>query len=488
MTPNVKPVCVIGAGTMGRGIAQVALAAGHRVSLVDPAVTQLESARAEIAHHLGRRHPAVVEVLDDRLAVFAAVTEAPPADGTVVIEAVLEDLSVKGGVLAAAHAHFGDTCVLATNTSSLSVSAIAAASGAASRVVGMHFFNPVPLMRLVEVVTGLQTDPALADEIAELARAWGKTVARVRSAPGFVVNRVARAFYGEPLRLLEERAASVETLDEVVRAGGFRMGPFELMDLIGNDVNGAVTRTVWSAFHFDPRFTPSRLQDELVLAGHYGRKSGRGFYDYADTAERTPPTGLEGRAPRVVELSGSCPQLEALVTRSGCEARRDPSAVGRASARLPDGTCVVVTAGRTAREEAARLARPVTVIDRCVDAGTVRGLALAGSEASALEAAAGLLGAAGVAAWPVADVPGLVMARTLALIANEAHETALQGIASPDDVDAAMQLGTNYPVGPFTWTRRWTAGAVAEILDALWGACHDPRYRASRMLREAALG
>ena len=226
--------------------------------------------------------------------------EDTAADGsTLVIEAVLEALDVKTEVLGRAARHFGPQSVLATNTSSLSVTQIAAQTPSPSRVVGMHFFNPVPLMGLVEVVVGLQTDPLVADEVASIAHEWGKDVARVKSAPGFIVNRVARGFYGEALRLVEEQATSPAVIDEVIRSSGqFRMGPFELMDLIGNDVNAAVTRSVWTAFNYDPRFEPSRVQDELVAAGRLGRKSGHGFYEYATDIARSGPTPAEpGEAP-----------------------------------------------------------------------------------------------------------------------------------------------------------------------------------------------
>ncbi|RZL76522.1 MAG: 3-hydroxyacyl-CoA dehydrogenase, partial [Rhodococcus sp. (in: high G+C Gram-positive bacteria)] len=319
MTTASTPVCVVGAGTMGRGIAQVALAAGHRVSLVDPQESQLRSAAEEIAARLVKRHPEIATTLDERLTTCVSLDLAPRHPNTVVIEAVLESVDVKTAVFVAAAERFGDQCILATNTSSLSVTEIAARSPLPSRVVGMHFFNPVPVMKLVEVVTGLQTDPQVADLIAEMSVAWGKQVARVKNSPGFIVNRVARGFYGETLRLLQENAASPATLDAAIRgAGQFKMGPFELMDLIGNDVNAAVTRSVWTAFNFDPRFEPSRIQDELVAAGRYGRKRGHGFYSYSESAAHEAPTPTPvGELPEKVSLSGSCKLLETLVSRAG---------------------------------------------------------------------------------------------------------------------------------------------------------------------------
>ncbi|WP_270889632.1 3-hydroxyacyl-CoA dehydrogenase [Pedococcus sp. 5OH_020] len=482
--PNPVSVCVIGAGTMGRGIAQIALAAGHRVSLVDPAADQLAAAAEDIAQRLSRRQPEVAAALPTQLSTHTSVEDTPAAQRTLVVEAVLESLAVKTAVLSDALNHFGADCILATNTSSLSVTAIAAGTPSPERVVGMHFFNPVPVMRLVEVVTGLQTDPDVADEVAGLATAWGKQVARVRSAPGFIVNRVARGFYAEALRLVEEQVATPEAIDEVLRgAGQFRMGPFELMDLIGNDVNAAVTRSVWTAFNFDPRFEPSRIQDEVVAAGRYGRKTGYGFYSYADGATPARPTPVPpGAAPPRVGFGGSSAQLETLLARTGVEVdhREDLGA----AAVLGDGTVLRVTRGRTAREESRALGgTPVVLVDRTVSPGDTTAIAVASSHHDTLGAVAALFAAGGIDVHEVGDAPGLVVARTLAVIINEAWETALHGVASPDDIDVAMQLGTNYPSGPFEWTRRWGAPEVIELVDALWATYHDTRYRASRELR-----
>ena len=487
MQTTSTPICVVGAGTMGRGIAQVALAAGHHVSLIDPQEDQLRAAADDISTRLARRQSDIAVPLDERLGTYTSITASPRRAGTVVIEAVMESLDVKTAVFREAVEHFGHDCILATNTSSLSVTAIAAGCPLPQRVVGMHFFNPVPAMKLVEVVAGIQTDPAITDLIAELALAWGKQVARVKSAPGFIVNRVARGFYGEALRLLEEQTALPATIDEVMRSGGgFRMGPFELMDLIGNDVNSAVTRSVWTAFNFDPRFEPSRIQDELVAAGRFGRKRGHGFYSYAEGAVRETPLAVTGgKVPASVTLSGSCAQLETLLRRAALDVER---IAGREPlATLGDGVVVRVTRGRTAREESAALGLPVVILDRCVSPETATGVAAASTDDEALAAVAALLARAGITTYEVADVPGLVVARTLAVIANEAWETALHGVATPEDIDVAMELGTNYPAGPFEWTRRWGATSVLELLDQLWSSYHDTRYRASRDLRVAGL-
>lgn len=486
MTTSTIPVCVIGAGTMGRGIAQVALSAGHPVNLVDPQEEQLRAATDDIRTRLARRHPELAATIDDRLSTYTSVDHTPAHPDTLVIEAVLESLEVKTAVFEQAAAHFGESCILATNTSSLSVTAIAAGTPLPHRVVGMHFFNPVPVMKLVEVVAGVQTDPVVADLIADLAVDWGKQVARVKSAPGFIVNRVARGFYGEALRLVEEQVAAPATIDQVMRAAGqFRMGPFELMDLIGNDVNAAVTRSVWTSFNFDPRFEPSRIQDELVAAGRYGRKRGQGFYSYAEGAAPDRPLAVSATiTPDWVTISGDAGQLASLLARTGVSIK--PAEGDEEMAALPNGVTVRVSRGRSARAESAALGgAPVVVIDRCISPESTTGLAAATTEASALLEVAALFREAGIELYEVADVPGLVLARTLAVIANEAWETALHGVASPEDIDLAMELGTNYPVGPFEWTRRWGADAVLELLDQLWSTYHDPRYRASRELRSA---
>src|SRR5690242_6462510 len=483
-----RHICVVGAGTMGRGIAQVAVAAGHVVSLVDPDPGQLAGATADIRTRLQRRHSEIAENLDASLRTVTSIRDTPAHPGTVVIEAVVENLGVKEMVFAEALEHFGEDAILATNTSSLSITEIAARTKAPSRVVGMHFFNPVPAMRLVEVVRGLDTDAEAAAEIAELATSWGKVVAHVRSAPGFIVNRVARPFYGESLRLAEEGAAPLATIDELLRsAGGFRMGPFELMDLIGNDVNSTVTETVWRAFHFDSRYAPSQLQRELVAAGRLGRKAGRGFYAYGPDDERPAAVAAEPAEPSAtlpddVTLAGHSPQLATLLTRAGIAAHvNSPGSVPHIE--LGDLGRVVLTRGRTARHEAELADGPVAVLDRCFDPESVTALAVASQDEALLSAVVSLLARAGVRAFPVDDTPGLVVARVVSMIVNEAWETAHVGTAAPEDIDAAMVLGTNYPLGPFAWSRRWSDAAVLQVLDALHAEYGDARYRASIRLR-----
>ena len=486
---NAKPpICVVGSGTMGRGIAQVALTAGHEVWLVDPDAGQLAAADTEIRTRLARKLPDAGQVVDSHLHTATSLTDTTADPDTVVIEAVVEVLDVKQRVFNQAIDHFGPNVILATNTSSLSITEIAAGAALPSRVVGMHFFNPVPAMRLVEVVTGLQTEPEVAELIGELATSWGKDVTKVRSAPGFIVNRVARPFYGEALKLLEEGAAPAETIDEVLRsAGAFRMGPFELIDLIGCEVNFAVTQTVWAAYNYDPRFAPSQIQRELVAAKRFGRKSGHGFYRYDGDAVRVipEPTRSSTACPAEVILHGRCEQLEALLTRSGVSVSRKKTS-GTPAIEIPGLGLVQTTRGRTALEEADHQGCDVVLLDRCLDPETTTALAFSSTAPALSDALTALLDRADVRGYAAADTPGLIVARIVAMIINEACETVLHGVASPADIDTAMRLGTNYPLGPFDWCNKWSAPTTVELLDNLWAEYHDTRYRTSVKLRALA--
>jgi 3-hydroxybutyryl-CoA dehydrogenase len=294
-------VGVVGAGAMGTGIAQVAAAAGHRVVLADARQGATAKAQAAIAKAMDREvekgrmsRNAADELVgrvdfkwdalaDDDLRAYAACG--------LIVEAVIEDLDVKRSLVRRLEAVVARDCVLATNTSSLSVAAIASACDVSSRVVGIHFFNPAPVMPLVEVVPWLGGDPVVATSSHALMQRWNKTPVLASDTPGFIVNRVARPFYGEALRLLDEGVADVATIDWAMKEmGGFRMGPFELMDFIGNDVNYAVTRSVFEAMFFDPRYKPSLTQRRLVESNFLGKKAGRGYYDYAPGAEPPRPT------------------------------------------------------------------------------------------------------------------------------------------------------------------------------------------------------
>jgi 3-hydroxybutyryl-CoA dehydrogenase len=294
---------VIGAGAMGGGIAQVAAAAGHTVILGDAMFDAVARARAGIASALARDVAKGRLTQPDADAITSRIGDAGDledgyaafASCGLVIEAIAERLEAKMALLKALERSVADDCVLGTNTSSLPVAAIAGACRVPERVIGIHFFNPAPLMPLVEIVPSLSTSADVAPRVRSLVEHWKKVPVIARDTPGFIVNRIARPFYGEPIRMLEEGIADVSTIDWAMREiGGFRMGPFELMDFIGHDVNFAVTQSVFAGLFHDPRYRPSVTQQRLVQAGHLGRKAKRGFYDYRDGA--TPPEPQRDRA------------------------------------------------------------------------------------------------------------------------------------------------------------------------------------------------
>ena len=518
VVPAVKsppgPVLVVGAGTMGAGIAQVAALAGHPVWLHDTRA----GAAAEAIAGVGRALQA--EVAKGRLAADTAAqtlarlrpvaTLDEAAGATLVVEAIVERLDAKRALFEALEAWVSDDAVLATNTSSISVTAIGHGLRRPQRLVGMHFFNPVPRMRLVEVVSGLQTAPAVAQTVEALARAWGKTPVHARATPGFIVNRIARPYYAEALALLQEGAATPARIDACLRGAGFRMGPCALMDLIGHDTNFAVTQSVYEAFCFDKRFMPSPLQREMVEGGLLGRKRGRGFYTYDvegqplddQDPEATPGDGPAPPPAAALTLFGSGPVAEALAARlaaRGLHAERRPGdGVGLRWQRADGGLgCLQVTDGRSATEiaaqpvaEAGAAAPQVAVFDLPLFAADGAALAWAPAWQSApgwATEAAAWLRALGFSPREMADAPGLVVARTLAMLINEAADAVQHGVCTPQGADAAMTLGVNYPAGPFAWLQAWSAPAVVALLDALDAHHRGERYRASPWLRLRAL-
>lgn len=283
---------VIGAGAMGSGIAQVAAMAGHRVVLFDTNTAALDKAKASLTSTLNKlAEKGKIADANAVLARFQFATELSAfANCGLIIEAIIENLDIKKKVFADVEAVVSESCVLATNTSSLSVTSIAAACKKADRVIGLHFFNPAPLMALVEIIPAVQTDAALVNTCKELMAVWGKAPVITKDTPGFIVNRVARPFYGEAIRIYEEGIADIPTIDwAMTEIAGFRMGPFTLTDYIGHDVNYVVTETVFQSFFYDPRYKPSFSQKRLLEAGWLGRKTGRGFYNYAEGVVQPEP-------------------------------------------------------------------------------------------------------------------------------------------------------------------------------------------------------
>lgn len=482
------PVLVIGAGIMGAGIAQVAAQAGHVVLLFDARAGAAAQARDKLAATLkglvgkGRLAANAAAQTLERIRAIDALEQGQ--DCALVIEAIVENLQVKRTLLAELEALVSPDCVLASNTSSLSITAMAAGLAHPQRLVGMHFFNPVPLMKLVEVVSGFHTAPEVAQAIFDLAGNWDKVPVHARSTPGFIVNRIARPYYAETLALLQERVGTPEQLDSCLRAAGFRMGPCELMDLIGHDTNFAVTQSVYEANFYDKRYVPSLVQRELVDAGWLGRKSGRGFYDHSLPAPAAPaPPPLAAPAAAALRVAGSgriAERIAAALRSAGRDFARDDRVdwcgleVGGARLRLTDG------------RPASQLGAEIAVFDLPLGAegSALAWVPSASASAAWVDAAPQWLGLLGFAPIRLSDAPGLVVARTIAMLINEAADAVQQGVCTRAGADAAMKLGVNYPAGPFEWLAGWDAESVVGLLEALDFAYRGERYRVSPWLRQ----
>lgn len=494
--PKDSIVAVIGSGAMGSGIAQVAAAAGHQVLLFDTRPDAADKAIADIGKtyaklvEKGRMDAGQADQARARLKRIGTLQEASQA--ALVVEAIVENLDAKRALFTELEGIVADGCILATNTSSISVTAIAAPLRRPERLVGMHFFNPVPLMALVEVISGIATDKHVADTTYATAEAWGKSPVHAKSTPGFIVNRVARPYYAESLRLLLEQAAEPATIDAVLRdCGGFRMGPFELMDLIGHDVNFSVTNSVYNAYFGDPRFTPSILQQELVNAGFLGRKTGRGFYRYGEGVEK-PAVQLEApqEKPESVSIVGNesdaIAALAARLAAAGYALPREET-LDAAPGFVCNGAAVYLTDGRSATERAAESWHDDTVVyDLLLDASGATRIALARADQcsdAAYHAVVGMFQAAGFAVTRLDDVPGMAVMRTVAMLANEAADAVNQGVCSAQAVDIAMQKGVNYPRGPLAWADSVGLEHIVAVLSNLAATYGEDRYRVSPLLR-----
>jgi 3-hydroxybutyryl-CoA dehydrogenase len=484
---------VVGAGTMGAGIAQVAAAAGHKVLMYDALPSGAAKGKARVAEGLdglvtkGKMEASARDALLERMVPVDALEDLAPCG--LVIEAILEDLGVKRDLFAKLEAIAAADTVLATNTSSISITAIAKDLKRPGQFAGLHFFNPAPVMKLVEIVSGLATEPKVAEALFELAKRWRKVPVYARSTPGFIVNRIARPFYAEALMLLQEQRATPAVIDACLRAAGFRMGPCELMDLIGHDVNFAVTESVYHAYFDDRRFIPSLVQRELVDGGRLGRKSGQGFYPYGQGAQPAAlPVTDTAKLRKPIRVHGAgafAGLLAAGLQASGAQVEQ---VSGKQNIGLEIGTLRLwLTDGRPAGQRAQEEGTPALgVFDLPLGE---KPDALAVSFAHACPADLKMTGlaalkAAGFTPIEIGDAPGLVVARTIAMIINEAADAVQQGVCDPAAADTAMTLGVNYPAGPFAWLAWIGPAAVAGILDALAVASRSERYRVSPWLMD----
>ncbi|MEU9106729.1 3-hydroxyacyl-CoA dehydrogenase [Streptomyces xanthophaeus] len=482
-----RTVAVVGAGTMGQGIAQVALLAGHRVLIYDIDATLAADGAGFVQDRLermaakGRLDRAEAEDAIGRIA--AAGTLADLADAALVIEAVVENVTVKQALFAALEEVVAPDALLATNTSSLSVTELAGGLARPGRFLGLHFFNPAPLLPLVEVVSGFATDPAAAERAYRTVLGWGKTPVRCADTPGFIVNRIARPFYAEAFSVYEEQGADPATIDAVLReCGGFKMGPFALTDLIGQDVNEAVTRSVWESFYRSPKFTPSLAQRRLVQSGRLGRKSGHGWFPYGPGAVLPEPhTAAPQEAPAevtVVGHLGPAAELADLLEEAGIAVTATEH--GGPYIQLPGEGQLVLADGKTSVEFT-----DVVYFDLALDYRGATRIALSASEdvsERTLAEAVGLFQKLGKKVSVIGDVPGMIVARTVAMLIDLTADAVARGAAGAQDIDTAMRLGVNYPLGPSQWHERLGPDWAYDLLHNLDERCPGGRYAPSLAL------
>lgn len=483
---------IIGAGAMGRGIAQLFACAGQQVQLYDArpdAVAQALDFNRELLERNVAKGRMAAEQLTAALArMRPAHALAELAGCDLLIEAIVENLEAKQALFVELEALIADDAVLATNTSSLSVTRIAAACRRPQRVAGFHFFNPVPLMKLVEVVRGERTDPQVTARLTALAEQAGHFVANTPDTPGFLVNHVGRAYGTEAQRILSEGIASAEQIDRILRDGpGFRMGPFELFDLTGLDISHAVMESVYEQFYQDPRYTPSYQAGQRVAAGLLGRKSGQGFYRYENGQQiRTPePQFPPVQIDRSFWLDSADAELRArlaaLLRQSGAQLEQGETPSARA-------ICLITPLGEDASNMIERLALPAArciAFDVFADFDRRRVLMRQPALEPALEAQARqALGADAVPVEVINDSPGFINQRVIASIVNLGCEIAQKGIAEPHTLDRAVQLALGYPRGPLGFAERYGAARILAVLQGLQH-CYggEPRYRPSAWLR-----
>jgi 3-hydroxybutyryl-CoA dehydrogenase len=480
---------VAGSGTMGRGIVQVLAQCGVRTLVFDAQPGAAGKARDSIAQTLARLaergkldRPSADAALR-RIETVERLEALAPCQ--VVIEAIVEDLTAKRELFSRLEGIVGPDCILASNTSSLSVTAMAAACKRPQRVAGYHFFNPVPVMKIVEVVAAELTEAWVTEALRALAQRFGHTPVACRDTPGFVVNHAGRAYVPEALRILSEGIAEFATIDRIlVDAAGFRLGPFGLMDLVGLDVSHAVMRSMYQQYFEEPKYKPSFLCEPRVAAGLLGRKTGRGWYSYEKDGTATPVADQPVPKATKPESVWAVPELTELLGKLEARMAAKPDAAS---------VCFVAPLGKDASTSALELGldpRRTVAVDPLFGFSRRRTLmATPLTTKEVKESAHSLLASDGVPVSVINDSPGFVAQRVVAHIVNVGCDIAQMRIAAPEDLDRAVVLGLSYPRGPLAMGDAAGAGRILAVLEAMHDCYQEPRYRPSPWLkRRAKLG
>jgi 3-hydroxybutyryl-CoA dehydrogenase len=480
-------IAVIGAGAMGQGIVQVSVQGGLQAYIFDREEGGAEAAKATIAKRLERlveKERISQEACQQAISLMQPVSKLEGiADADFVVEAVFEDLQVKHEIFTRLENIVSESCILASNTSSIPIASIASVCRHPSRIAGLHFFNPVPLMQLVEVIVAAATSQKTTDALVALGKQMTRTPVVVKDSPGFLVNMGGRAFTTEGLAIYQDRVATPEQIDAIMRDGyGFRMGPFELMDLTGIDVNYPVSQIIYNGFMQDARLRTSYTHKAMVDAGRLGRKTGQGWFSYEDGKMVNPPSPdfIPQSQVRPVALASDSPELISLCKELGLEIGDD------------DGACPLVAApiGTDASETALQCgadARRLVCIDPVgnLEKRVVLMMAPGGDKSAAEKVAAGII-IGGRAVTLIRDSAGFVGQRLAAMVANLGCFMADIGLASPNDIDIAMRLGLNYPKGPLELADHLGADTVFTIMQEMHRISGDDRYRPSLWLRRHA--
>jgi 3-hydroxybutyryl-CoA dehydrogenase len=489
-------VGIVGTGIMGRGIAQIAAQSGIRVLLYDSRADAAREAKKSIQDTLSRlAGKGKISAQDaaaaiERIVICDVLGDISPCH--IVIEAIVEKLDAKHQLFQSLEAIVTDDCLLATNTSSLSVTEIAAGCRLPGRVSGFHFFNPVPLMKIAEVIDGILTEGWVGDSLTALTRRMGHTPVRAKDTPGFIVNHAGRGYVTEALMILGEGIAEHHVIDRILRqSADFRMGPFELLDLTALDVSHPAMEAIYNQYYQEPRLRPSPIARQRLMAGLLGKKTGRGFYTYKDTiAEAIPEAVLPENRPASVWVSHACPEAHAAVSELiiGLGGALDTGGVPR-----PDSLCIVTPLGgdTTTASLAENLDPTRTVaLDTLFDLAGHRTLMTTPVTSREMrDAAHGLLGSDGVPVSVIHDSAGFVAQRVLAVIVNIASDIVQQRVTTPADLDRAVTLGLGYPKGPLAWGDYLGPMKILAILNAMFTFYGDPRYRPSPwLIRRARLG